>query len=591
MADRFPLIIDSAEEKIKELVSGDNLDLTGNSIKNADYIQTAEANIAGIVTATKFKGDGSELDNLPPSGSSLQATASGTLADGDTTIINTDGTVSAVAQVGSGWIATLGNTSSNIYSTNITLDSSGNSYIVGNNGINWNDGLIVAKYNSSGTLQWQRTISDSGYETGYGIAVDSSGNVYVAGSTSTSGAGNVDMLIAKYNSLGTLQWQKTLGDSENNLAKGIGVDSSGNIYVIGDGYVPSTGDYEILVSKLNSSGTTIQWSRQYGESLRDRTNGGTIDSSGNVYAVGYTRNVTTNIYDVILAKWNSSGTLEWQRSLGGSTADTGQQVAVDSSGNVYIVGTDKSSTSNNGADDMLVAKYNSSGTLQWQRILGSSSSDNGTGIAVDSSGNVYACGGATGGVDILIAKWNSSGTIQWQRTLSSTGVDYAEGISVDNLGNIYVAANTNISGYYQFLIAKLPDDGSSTGTYGSFVYASSSLTPDTGGLNPSSPTFNSSSISLTVGSSSANESATSFNSSITNVASTNLTAENFIGISNGAYSDGQTATIQVTGAVDDAQSSLTPGQAYYVQDDGTLGESGSVFAGTAVAATKLIVKG
>ena len=72
---------------------------------------------------------------------------------------------------------------------------------------------------------------------------------------------------------------------------------------------------------------------------------------------------------------------------------------------------------------------------------------------------------------------------------------------------------------------------------------------------------------------------------------TNLTSENFIGISDGAYNDGQTATIQVTGAVDDAQSSLTPGQAYYVQDDGTLGESGSVFAGTAVAATKLIVKG
>ena len=73
--------------------------------------------------------------------------------------------------------------------------------------------------------------------------------------------------------------------------------------------------------------------------------------------------------------------------------------------------------------------------------------------------------------------------------------------------------------------------------------------------------------------------------------SNNLTAENFIGVSNGAYSDGQTATIQVTGSVDDAQSGLTAGQAYYVQDNGTLGESGSVFAGTAVSASKIIVKG
>ena len=75
--------------------------------------------------------------------------------------------------------------------------------------------------------------------------------------------------------------------------------------------------------------------------------------------------------------------------------------------------------------------------------------------------------------------------------------------------------------------------------------------------------------------------------------SRNLTAENFIGISNGTYSDGQTATIQLAGSVDDAQSGLTPGSKYYVQGDGTLSTSAgspSVFAGTAVATTKLIVK-
>ena len=75
---------------------------------------------------------------------------------------------------------------------------------------------------------------------------------------------------------------------------------------------------------------------------------------------------------------------------------------------------------------------------------------------------------------------------------------------------------------------------------------------------------------------------------------TNLTTENYIDISNAAYSDGATATIQVVGAVDDAQSSLTPGQSYFVQNNGSLGLTAgdpSVFAGTAVAATKLIVKG
>ena len=74
---------------------------------------------------------------------------------------------------------------------------------------------------------------------------------------------------------------------------------------------------------------------------------------------------------------------------------------------------------------------------------------------------------------------------------------------------------------------------------------------------------------------------------------TNLTTENFIGISNGAYTNGQTATIQLIGSVDDAQSSLTPGQKYYVQGNGTLSETAddpSVFAGTAVSSTSLVVK-
>ncbi len=75
---------------------------------------------------------------------------------------------------------------------------------------------------------------------------------------------------------------------------------------------------------------------------------------------------------------------------------------------------------------------------------------------------------------------------------------------------------------------------------------------------------------------------------------TNLTTENYIGISDGAYADGATANVQIVGSVDDAQSGLTAGQSYYVQEDGTIGttpDTTSVFAGTAVSATKLIVKG
>ena len=103
-------------------------------------------------------------------------------------------------------------------------------------------------------------------------------------------------------------------------------------------------------------------------------------------------------------------------------------------------------------------------------------------------------------------------------------------------------------------------------------------------------------LDLTDSAASLTDSASSVSSSTTTVAPppTNLTSENFIGISNGNYSDGQTATIQLIGSVDDAQSGLTPGQKYYIQTDGTLSTtagSPSVLAGKAISSTKLAIKG
>ena len=601
MADRFPLIIDSTEEKIKELVSGDNLDLTGNSIKNADYIQTAEANIAGIVTATKFKGDGSELDNLPAAGSSLQATASGTLADGDPVIVNTDGTVSTISQLA--WIATLGG-SDNDEGRDMAIDSSGNIYVIGygdSQTTSYNDGLI-AKYNTAGALEWQRYLG-GGFETSTvfeSVTVDSSGNVYVAGYTNMQGAGGWDILVAKYNSSGGIQWQRILGGSSTDQSIGIAVDSSANVYISAYTQSSGQGDRDLLIAKYNTSGT-IQWQYTLGDSYAQGGNEVSVDGSGNVYVIGYTAIGNWPSYQMrfLVAKYNTDGDLQWQKVLYGSSDEGGKAIALDSSGNIYITGYSKSTGA---GEDMIVAKYNSSGSVEWQRKLSGSSNEQSEGITVDSSGNVYIVGysnsGGPGGYSISIAKYNTSGTIQWQRHLGgSSGSDQGRGIVVDNSGNFYICGNSSSAGAGSgdFIIARFPDDGTSTGTYGNLTYGDSSsyLTDDAAGLSEGTSSLTESyptSAGLTPATSTLDADTSTLTPSI-EASSTNLTAENFIGISDGAYSDGQTATIQVTGAVDDAQSSLTPGQAYYVQNDGTLGESGTVFAGTAVAATKLIVKG
>ena len=551
---------------------------------------------SGTMSANAYIGDGSQLTNLPGGGNVLTATASGTLADGDTTIVNTDGTVSAVSLETLGWIETLGGTGDD-RGRGIAVDSSGNVYVAGQSDSTSNGfyDILITKYNTSGAIQWQRTLGGTADDIGYEIAVDSSGNVYVAGQSNGTGAGGMDVLIAKYNASGTIQWQRTLGGTDTEFGRSIAVDSSGNVYVLGSTRSTGAGTYDFLIAKYNTSGA-IQWQRTLGGTDRDEGQGIAVDSSGNVYVTGRCQSAGAGSIDFLIAKYNASGTIQWQRTLGGTDIDFSLAIAVDSSGNVYVTGY----TSVGGlGQEFLITKYNTSGTIQWQRTLSGTGDDQGYGVAVDSSGDVYVVGQTTsagaGNFDILIAKYNASGTIQWQRILGGTDREEGKGIAVDNSGNVYVTGLTESagSGSYDLLIAKLPDDGSGTGTYGDLTYATLSLTDSASSLTSSTSSLTDSASSLTSSTSSLTDSASSLTSATTIVGSTNLTSENYIGISDGAYTNGQSATIQLAGSVDDAQSGLTPGSKYYVQNNGTLStsaDSPSVFAGTAVATTKLIVK-
>ena len=356
----------------------------------------------------------------------------------------------------------------------------------------------------------------SGNDQGLNVATDKSDNVYLCGTSATSGAGMEELIIAKYNSSGTIQWQRRLGGSANDVAYGVATDSSDNVYVCGS-------------TRSNSSNT-----------------------------------------DMIIAKYNSSGTIQWQRLLYSSSgSDIARRITTDSSGNVYISG--HTNSIGQGNADLLIAKYNTSGTLQWQRIIGGTGAEYGYGIAVDSSGGVYFGGSGGSSADIFLAKYNSSGVIQWQRYLTYDW-DSLYDLTIDDSGSLYFTGGV--------VTAKLPTDGSLTGTYGSYTYAASSLTEVPSTLTSSSSSFTAGTSYLSDQSISLTDASSNLTSTVTSLTPSNLTSENFIGISDGSYTNGQTATVQLIGSVDDAQSGLTPGQKYYVQNDGTLTESGSVFAGT-----------
>lgn len=346
----------------------------------------------------------------------------------------------------------------------------------------------TAVYTNTGSLNWQKQCSSTGSSfSNAGGVVDSSGNVYVQCAVGTlTATGAAAFCAFKFNSSGTQQWGNAYAGSGSNYSSfGATVDSSGNFYVSGSVLV-SCRRYG-LVMKLNSTGA-VTWSRRIGDGVYTYYNWGVaVAASGNVYASGY----ETRFLGIILTKLDSGGTRQWTTELYTNNGDGAVcGVTVDSSENVYLC-----SMGNTGVNSMVTAKFNSSGTLQWQKLIGNSNGTVGYGVAVDSSGNVYSVGysNATGSglqQDIVIVKYNASGTLQWQRYLSASNSDYGMGITIDAAGIICVAGYTTISTVSSVIFAHLPSDGSGTGTYSvggvTVTYGVSSLGIPAGTMNQTS---------------------------------------------------------------------------------------------------------
>lgn len=362
-----------------------------------------------------------------------------------------------------------------------TSDSSKNVYLAG---LQDSDPLydgdpFISKLNSSGVVQWKKSISGSAYNEQIGtVAIGTDGSVYAGGWSEWNDPLSYSIaFMSKWNSSGVLQWVNKYYSSTTSyhyIGNTMDVDTSGNCYF--GYYTFAFGQLTTILIKINSSGT-YQWGKKIGTGAAV-TSGPHIkvDSSGNVYISVYSATTVYGSQDIHLLKYNSSGTLQWKIALGTAYSDMPLGMDIDSSGNVYITGSSFTLSAAEGYGAYVnfgqLIKINTSGTLQWsRRMLPPTSAPGGTGlvyryVSVDpSDGSIYVTGEENAGNTryLLILKYNSTGTLQWARSVRHSTGNSISATGCNATPDLYVYGQS--TQYAPGLVLHLPKDGSKTGTY------------------------------------------------------------------------------------------------------------------------------
>ena len=292
------------------------------------------------------------------------------------------------------WNTTWGGVTNDANGLDVTLDPSRNIYAVGDIDYygGYSDDLCLVKYDSSHDLKWNRTWEGVGGEQ-YGscVALDNSGNIYIAGKTTSYGPGGYDLCLLKYNSSGFLKWNKTWGGSGDEAALDIISDYSGIIYCIGYTNSYGQGNYDLWLLKYDVNGTNL-WNATWGSSGDDIGYGITLDNSGDIYCIGYTNSYGLGGDDVCILKYDSNGTLLLSKTWGSSNNDRGYGITIDDSENIYITGYTQSYGSGIVQDGYVyLLKLDNSLNLIWNKTWDNAISE-GRDITLDNSGNVYIIG-------------------------------------------------------------------------------------------------------------------------------------------------------------------------------------------------------
>ncbi|MEE8470544.1 MAG: SBBP repeat-containing protein [Dehalococcoidia bacterium] len=369
------------------------------------------------------------------------------------------------------WVARYdGSSSSHDEALALAVDASGNVYVAGfsvGSGAAYD--YATVKYDSDGNQLWVARYDGpaGGNDKVYAIAVDGSGNVYITGESEGDGTLH-DYATVKYDNDGNQLWVARYDGpaSGSDGASAIAVDGDGNVYVAG--YSSGYGsDYATI--KYDSDGNQLWVARYNGpRDSGDYATALAVDSMGNIYVTGYSLGDGT-AFDYATVKYDSEGNQLWATRYDGpaSRDDEAHAMAVSSSGNVYVTGHSKAGDDNveyatigydSEGNQLWVARYNKQGGGQARA----------NDVAIDGEGNVFVTGSSRFTVkdyvtsDSATVKYDPQGNQLWAARYNSPEKleDGTNAIAVDGEGNIYVTGSSaSIGSYADCITVKYASDG------------------------------------------------------------------------------------------------------------------------------------
>jgi hypothetical protein len=435
-----------------------------------------------------------------------------TCSSGSGVILNGSSTGGATS--GGGWVSALGfGNSGASYGKGIAVDNAGNRYLVGdftgtmsfgsfNLTSTGSNDIYIMKISPAGTVLWANKAGGTAQDVGNDITLDAAGNVYITGYFTGTGtfnsvnlvsSGSSDAFVAKYNSSGVIQWAQKGGGTGADVGQAIAVNGT-NVWITGEfagtasiagTSLTAVGSSDMFVGCYTSAGTGV-WSARGGGNSTTYTDAGydvVCDALNNVYVCGYFSGINAAFstltvssaggsdHDAFVAKYNSSGAIQWIKDAGNSTyGENFTSMAIDGAGNIYCSGAMQGtvaygpfSVTSAGNADAPIVKYNSAGVEQFAVVFGGTSTEGlGDLMISPTTGNIVAAGAGfspsmTVGSTTLTG-FNSSGNVfvaeidrmtgagisAIKSSSSSPGGDQPSGIGGDGNGNYYIAGSFGI---------------------------------------------------------------------------------------------------------------------------------------------------